>query len=322
MNVDLVAGVESGRRSRGGFWHEAQFYAGSEDFIRKTSTFVREGLDLGEPVLVLVVPAKIELLRDELGSESARVRFGDMAEIGRNPGRIISRWRDFVSEHAASGGRVRGIGEPIWPGRSIEELVEAQRHESLVNLALAGAPAWVLCPYDLDALDPTVIDDAFRSHPIVSDGSFGSSSTTYQRLETIERPFDAPLNEVPATAEVLDLSVETLSVLRSRVGARAAEGGIDASRARDFVLAVNEVASNSLLHGAGRVTVTMWTENGHFVSEVRDQGVIREPLAGRRRPAIGDRSGYGLWIANELCDLVQLRSFRDGSAVRLRVRRS
>jgi hypothetical protein len=28
-------------------------------------------------------------------------------------------------------------------------------------------------------------------------------------------------------------------------------------------------------------------------------------------------SGFGLWLANQLCDLVQIRSFDGGSAVRL-----
>jgi hypothetical protein len=30
--------------------------------------------------------------------------------------------------------------------------------------------------------------------------------------------------------------------------------------------------------------------------------------------------GYGLWLANQLCDLVQVRSFPTGSAVRLHMR--
>ena len=44
-----------------------------------------------------------------------------------------------------------------------------------------------------------------------------------------------------------------------------------------------------------------------------------EPLVGRERPA-GPAGGYGLWLANQLCDLVQVRSFPAGSVVRLHMR--
>ena len=40
--------------------------------------------------------------------------------------------------------------------------------------------------------------------------------------------------------------------------------------------------------------------------------------AGPRRTPVG---GRGLWIANQLCELVQVRTFLTGSVVRLHVRR-
>ena len=68
----------------------------------------------------------------------------------------------------ARGRRLRGIGEPIWADRSPDELVECQRHEALLNLAFADAgDFWLLCPYDVDALDPDVIAEAHHSHPAV-----------------------------------------------------------------------------------------------------------------------------------------------------------
>ena len=57
-----------------------------------------------------------------------------------------------------------------------------------------------------------------------------------------------------------------------------------------------------------------------MVCEVRDRGRIEEPLVGRRRPEPGARGGHGLWMANQLCDLVQLRSRRSGTSVRLHMR--
>jgi anti-sigma regulatory factor (Ser/Thr protein kinase) len=313
--------LNPGPAPRDAFRHEALFYSGREEFVERATAFIREGLDAGEPVLVLVVAPKIELLREKLGARADEVLWGDMGEIGRNPGRIISVWREFVSRQAVGGGRVRGIGEPIWAGRTEEELVESQRHESLINLAFTGAEAWVLCPYDVAALEPAVVDEAFRSHPFVSSGGVDGYSETYRDLSEVDRPFDHPLAEPEPSHEGMVLTVETLSEMRHLVTYRAAAFGLSATRAEDLVLAVNEVATNSLRHGKGVPRLRVWATADALICDVTDEGGIDAPLAGRQRPSAGQDSGYGLWMANQLCDLVQLRSFTTGSVVRLRMNR-
>ena len=57
-----------------------------------------------------------------------------------------------------------------------------------------------------------------------------------------------------------------------------------------------------------------------MICEVRDSGRLDKPLAGRARPELGQGGGWGLWLANQLCDLVQLRTLPDGSVVRLHLR--
>jgi hypothetical protein len=64
----------------------------------------------------------------------------------------------------------------------------------------------------------------------------------------------------------------------------------------------------------------MWEAAGDLVCEVRDDGLIDLPLAGRERPDTDNTGGFGLWIANQLCELVQVRSSRAGSVVRLHLR--
>jgi hypothetical protein len=56
-----------------------------------------------------------------------------------------------------------------------------------------------------------------------------------------------------------------------------------------------------------------------MVCEVRDSGRFDSPLAGRERPRGDQVGGWGLWLANQLCELVQVRSFPDGTVVRLHV---
>src|SRR5581483_6641078 len=117
------------------FQHEALFYAGLDDFLAATVPFVTEGLENDEAVLVAVPNTRLRALEAELNGDAERVHFLDMFEIGRNPAHIIPAWRDFLTAHSGSGRTVRGIGEPIWAARSDVELIECQRHESLLNLA-------------------------------------------------------------------------------------------------------------------------------------------------------------------------------------------
>ena len=53
---------------------------------------------------------------------------------------------------------------------------------------------------------------------------------------------------------------------------------------------------------------------------MRDPGPIEDPLVGRRRPRSDQLAGRGQWLVNQLCDLVQIRSGAEGSAIRVRMR--
>jgi hypothetical protein len=64
----------------------------------------------------------------------------------------------------------------------------------------------------------------------------------------------------------------------------------------------------------------VWDEGDSVICEVSDRGRMDKPLAGRARPELDEQGGWGLWLANQLCDLVQLRTLADGMVVRLHVR--
>jgi anti-sigma regulatory factor (Ser/Thr protein kinase) len=309
-------------RPTGGFRHEALLYAGEDGFLEATVPWIRDAVSDDEPILVVVGAAKIARLRRELGADAERVTFADMAEVGANPARIIPAWRDFVDAHAGQRRRLRGIGEPISAQRRPDELVECQRHEALLNVAFAGATDfWLLCPYDVDALGADVIEKAHHSHPtVVADGA-SHGSLAYEDLEEVAAPFADPLPDPPADADVLAFAAGTLGAVRRLVSRRARDAGLDAVRVSDLVLAVNELATNSVRHGGGRGVLRIWEDDGGLVCEVADAGRIGDPLAGRQRPAGGQSGGHGLWLCNQVCDLVQLRTFATGSVVRLHTRR-
>src|SRR5919206_1993209 len=183
------------------FRHEALFYSGRDDFVRRAGAFLRDAAEAEEPTLVVVDAAKIDLLREELDGAAERIQFADMAEVGTNPARIIPVWREFVTRSAPTGRRLRGIGEPIWPERTAAELAECGRHESLLNLAFAGSPSWwLLCPYDTEALEPAVLEMARRTHPFILEDGVGRESADYYGLSAIAAPFAEPLPEPPESA--------------------------------------------------------------------------------------------------------------------------
>jgi anti-sigma regulatory factor (Ser/Thr protein kinase) len=306
-----------------GFRHEALLYAGDDGFIDGTLPWLREAAVADEPTLVVVSAAKIERLREGLGPAAAgRVTFADMAEVGSNPARILPAWREFVDAHAGRGRRLRGIGEPIWAQRRPDELVECQRHEALLNLAFAGAEDfWLLCPYDVEALDADVIAKAHHSHPVVVADGASHDSATFRDLPAIAAPFAEPLPEPPPGADRLPFASGTLAAVRRLVTLRAEGAGFPAARTGDLVLAVNEVATNSLRHGGGGGVLRIWQAADALICEITDGGRIADPLAGRRRPVSGQSGGHGLWLCNQICDLVQLRSLAAGSVVRLHTRR-
>jgi anti-sigma regulatory factor (Ser/Thr protein kinase) len=304
-----------------GFRHEAFLYSGEEEFLAGAASFIRGGLEGDEAIMVVVDSPKIDLLRSELASDADQVTFGDMAELGANPARLIPAWMKYLASETVKGRRVRGIGEPTGPDRTPAELSECHRHEALLNLAFADAAnLWFLCPYDTEALAPEVVEEAYHSHPYVLGGHGPRVSAAWSGPEGAAVPFSEPLPEPASTPRELQFDGDALPVLRRFVSGLGASAGLEPDRVGDLVLALNEVATNSVRHGGGRGLLRVWREPDRLIGEVHDEGTIEDPLVGRSLPGADALTGHGLWIANQTCDLVQVRSFADGTVVRLHMR--
>jgi anti-sigma regulatory factor (Ser/Thr protein kinase) len=297
------------------------FYGGTSAFLAGVMPFIREGLEASEPFLVVVEPIKIELIREELGGDVSGLRFEDMVAVGRNPARIIPVWRQFVAERIEGNHTVRGIGEPIGPHRGTEELAECYRHESLLNLAFdAGAPWQLLCPYDTEALPSDVVEEARRTHPLVRQDGLSRQSPSYIGRDRAARALQGRLPEPATPVEVLAFDAGSLATVRMFIWGRARDAGLHAVRAGDLVLAIDEVATNSVRHGGGAGRLRVWRDDAAIICEVRDQGHFESPLVGREIPTTDLSGGRGLWLVNQLCDLVQIRSLDSGAVVRVHMR--
>lgn len=296
------------------FRHEALLYEGKGGFLEGTLPFIREGLRADEPVMVVVPQEKIDWLTAELGDDAGWVEFADMDVVGRNPARLIGLWRSFTESHAYAPA-LRGIGEPATATRDPEELDECRRHESLLNQAFDDErDFWLLCPYDTTALPRVSVDGARATHPLVCEhGEAQPSDAFTERGGTLS----GPLARVPDDATTLEFGEGDLRAVRSFTEREALARGMAPGQVVDLVFAAGELAANSVRHGGGGGSASVWRDGDAIVLEVRDPGVLADPLVGRLQPRVDQIAGRGMWLVNQLCDLVQLRSGARGTTVRV-----
>ncbi|MFF0774989.1 anti-sigma factor RsbA family regulatory protein [Nonomuraea wenchangensis] len=300
-------------KSAGPFSHPALLYRSVDEYVSATTTFVREGLAAGEPVAVAVPAPNLALIAAGLGPDAGAVRMLDMGVEGRNPGRIIPAvLRDFADRHPA--GRVRIIGEPIWAGRPATVYPACAQHEALINLAFAGRAVTILCPYDVAALAPAVVEEAARTHPVLWDAEGERPSGDYAPEQVIDA-HNQPLEE-PGECVSLRFDGDNLSAARRLATRQAALLGFAGDRLDDIQLVVAELGANSLDHGGGSGTIRVWATADRLVCEVSDRGHIRDPLAGRIPVDPRVPGSRGLLIVNLLADLVRVHTRPGGTVVR------
>lgn len=302
-----------------GLEHTALFYGSAAEYDDAVVGFVREGLRLGEPVLVAVPEPNLTRVRNALDVDEAQlVRTADMAVAGRNPGRIIGAvLTDFVRAHP--GRRARIVGEPVWAARSVEEYPACAEHEALINLALADAPVHVLCPYDVAQLTPAVLTDATRTHPVLAHGAESWRSPGYTDPAAVAASFDQPPSPAPRDADMLIVTRETgPRSARRFVHDFAERVGMATERVTDLRRIVQELAINTIVHSGGTGLLTVWSEGTHVVAQLQDGGRFTDQLAGRRPPAPSE-AGHGLYLVHALADLVRVHHDAHGTLVRVHV---
>ena len=302
-------------RDQQSYRHEAFLWRDPSDFAENLATFADEGLTNGEPVMAALVREHADWLRGRLGVRSAAVTFVDMTHLGRNPALIIAAWQEFLDRHRGWDRPVRGIGEPIWPGRRPEEVQECQLHEALLNVAFhPETPFWLICPYEVQ-LGPSVLAEAERSHPAILQEQCYRGSTSYGGQSEVDRLFEADLPPIPSQPRTCVFTVEDVRDVFAMVVREAYAADLSSDRALDLATAARRLASDTLHRGGYGGLVRVWNRPDAVIVEVSDTTMITDVLAGRG-VATG-KHDHGLWAANHNCDLVQVRSNAGGSTVRV-----
>jgi anti-sigma regulatory factor (Ser/Thr protein kinase) len=298
--------------------HQALLYGTRAEFVDATLPFVREGAEKGEPVLVAVRERNIDALRDALNGEAggADVTLHSIAEWYENPSRTRTKFAQWADSRAG-GGRIRLVGEPPWPLASEAGVREWARHESVINVALADLPVTFICPYNRSELPPEVLEHARATHPEILEGGRTVGSDTYQDPDEFCRRFAGPTRRRPGSPSAeMEIERWRLGELRRLVELEASAAGMPEHRIADLVVAVNELATNALVHGVGPAWLRAWQERDELVLEVTDAGSgIADPLAGQLLPDPAAIGGFGLWIVRMTADATEVLTDMDGTTV-------
>jgi transcriptional regulator with XRE-family HTH domain len=146
--------------------HSAFLYRTEAQFQTTMGSFLAEGVERSEAILVVTTRPNIALLREHLGGDARSVEFVAASDFYRTPIGALEAFGAFAEtklEHGANW--VRVIGEPVWAGRSDADVRVWTRYESLFNLVFAGSPMTVACPYDERSVAPEILRQADLTHP-------------------------------------------------------------------------------------------------------------------------------------------------------------
>ncbi len=89
----------------------------------------------------------------------------------------------------------------------------------------------------------------------------------------------------------------SLYALRAAAGAHAARAGLPQARVHDLVVAVHELAANSVRHGAGQGRLRIWADGSALYCQVTD-GQVTADGAARAADGPGSPAGRGGRLAD------------------------
>jgi anti-sigma regulatory factor (Ser/Thr protein kinase) len=300
----------------GGPRHEAMPYTSPADLAGLLAGPVSAAVTAGDLVLAVLGDEAEQLLRTELGDTADGVEFLLPGSVHTVPGFTTAvRWARSVGRVDRSDGRAFIVGQQLLdlPGRDDDYWTRLCLG---VEVAGAGLPLTVLCPFHDD---PGGWARVRATHPVLDAGPGRSGrNPDYQPPREVLQEL-APLvrSELGPPSAELAFRATDLGRLRHLTSELAERGGLGSDRTADAVLAVNELASNSVEHGPGAGELRLWVDgDSGLVAEITDRGRLIDSFPGMVRPSTSGPRGRGLWLASELCDVMEVW-IDDGTVIRV-----
>ncbi len=301
-----------------GIFHEGAIYASDSELRDTALPFLSDGLDAHEPTYVILGPHGDQLVRRELG-EREGLHYLPATDVYVNPAMTVKGYRDVLTAEVAAGAeQIRFITEVPHPGTG-SAWDWWGRYESAVNEIFADIPVWAICTYDERTTPTEVLDEVRRTHPYLArpggehapNGGYESPAAfIYHR----SHPYSDPLE---AGEPVVALTDPSLTEAR-RAAVAVTQALFGTETADNLALAVSEVVANAQRYGRSPVELRVWAGPDRVVATVKDGGTgIRDATIGLAPVDSDQRSGRGLWIANQLCDHLGITRSHDGFLIRL-----
>ena len=265
----------------------------SDDTLRRRLLpMLEEHLAAGEPVLIMVGPGTGRVVRDALGARSDRLEWRDPQAYRRPLGSVYQELRRYLREQHDAGRRVYVVVEPdagADPGAPVDRVANYLTYEPVCHEARTGYGCPVTFLWNVDA----------------AASLFGPAEVALP-----------PPVSVDVDVEVLDPG--DLERTRSAILAWGNGQGFSEDAGTDLVIAVSEVATNGLVHGAPPVRLRAWRHGGTLVVQVDDNGGRPIPAAaGHQRPDNASIGGLGLWLVRQLAGVVRTHTAAGRTSVRM-----
>jgi anti-sigma regulatory factor (Ser/Thr protein kinase) len=298
-----------------GLRHDAIVYDTDERFVDQVASFVRAGIEDEAATVAVLRPEMWTLLREALGSASKQLTFtADPEEWYTRPVVAIGGYEVALRDYLKAGSQsVRVIGE-LPRCATQQEWDSWTSYEAILNRAFADYPAWILCAYDERILPERVVESAWRTHEqVLTDG--WKKNGHYHEPEHVVSSLAVP--EEPGLDLVRLPAAEDPRAFRELLAREMAAAHVPADRARDMLVAANEIVVNAWMHGGGPRAIRAGRVGDSFVCEVSDPGSgLTDPLAGYLPPR-SHTGGAGLWLARQFTRRLDLLSEPGGLTVRL-----
>ncbi|MFC0437009.1 MEDS domain-containing protein [Kutzneria buriramensis] len=307
---------------KSGFLHQSCIYGSDAEFLSMAVPFVQDGLRRNEPVLVTTTSANLDLVQQALGAQASDVDYAESAYFGRRPPQRATAFQRYWTRHrpAAPSGVVRILAEPIWFGRSQREVAAWKRMEAGLNVVLADTTIWMICPYDTRAVDAAIIRDALRTHPECVAGRRAEPCSQFVTPAEFAKRQSPPPRLPRDDAEVVRFD-GALAATRLRVLGEAERLLPSEDNAAMFAIAVGEAMAYLHQRGIERVTAWVRLAAGRVVCTVHSAQPLNDlpPFVGFRTPALREQNGDGLWLANQICEWLDISSDDSGCTIELAV---
>jgi len=125
---------------------------------------------------------------------------------------------------------------------------------------------------------------------------------------------DQPRTKPAGAVTLLEYKFDqgSLAALRGELGRCATDAGLTDLALSNFVLAVNEIATNAVRYAGGHGQLCLWSDGSRLWCRISDDGpgIPRRYLNQVARPTPGQIGGHGLWLARHICTSIEIDTDR------------